>query len=301
MSPVENQGRVDPPWRRHAWVLGLLPAVLYILVFFVGGMLQSLWVSLGTPSSLYGRGELGWPYRELANRDFLHPLGTTAGLAAAAAAIASLAGLAMVLFLIRRGARWRWLEIISQLPMGVPHLLAAHLLAQVFWQSGWFSRLAYHLGLIQTLEEFPVLIQDPWGIGVLLTYAWKEIPFMVLLLLPFAARILYRWEETATALGASFGQTVRWVVLPALAPLWLGGMWVVFAFVLGAYEVPALTAATAPGWVPVLAWQEYTEFGLPRRPVAMAMNLLLAALAFLVGLGLLALQRNWHLKGRRLT
>ncbi|GAB7387835.1 hypothetical protein BSNK01_16720 [Bacillaceae bacterium] len=297
----ENRGVRERPWlsraKRYGWLWAVLPAVGFLLLFFLGGFAYSVWFSFTEGAE--ENGGRGWAYRELAAASFLCSLAVTTGTAGAAAFLAGLAGLAIVLVLVRYASSARWLQILLQIPMGIPHLLAAYLLAQVLWQSGWFSRLAYRLGWIREMGRFPVLVQDPWGIGVLLAYLWKEIPFIVLLLFPFAMNIMREWGETAGALGASFFQTVRWVLLPLLLPLWVGGMWVVFAFVLAAYEIPALLASTSPGWVPVLAWQEYALFGLERRPVAMAMNLVLTAVALFVGIGLFALERRWYRRGRR--
>lgn len=72
-----------------------------------------------------------------------------------------------------------------------------------------------------------------------------------------------------------------------------------FAFAIGAYEIPALLARTSFRFVPVLAWQEYTQFGLERQPIAIAMNMVLAIVSLFVGILLIYLQMNWYAKGRR--
>lgn len=284
--------------KRFGWPWGVLPAALFFLLFFCGGLLQAVWLSF-RPDEDLNHG-IGWAYRELASPDFFHSLGVTVGMAAWVSFFCGVVGLVAAILLTRPDSwRKKW-YFLFQFPMTLPHLLAAYLLSQVLWQSGWLSRLAYHLGWIEEMDQFPVLTQDEWGIGVLSAYAWKEIPFMILLLVPFLLRLQEQWAETARSLGASESQTLRWVILPLLWPVWVGGMWILFAFVLGAYEIPALMAATFPGWVPVRAWQEYTMFGLERRAVAVAMYLVLFGVALIVGLFLLRLQRVWYVKGRRI-
>ena len=44
-----------------------------------------------------------------------------------------------------------------------------------------FAALA--VGLIESAEAFPLLINDRFGIGIMLAYVWKEIPFITLMLL----------------------------------------------------------------------------------------------------------------------
>lgn len=286
---------------KYKGLLGLLPALLFMVCFFIGGTLQSLYISFSSqtgnpPLSHY---DSFWAYKELANSSFAHSLGVTTGIALLTALLAGMIGLFSALFLAVRTYRWKWLHILLQLPMGIPHLFAAYILMQVFMQSGWYSRIAFHLGIIDSLENFPIIIHDDWGVGVILAYLWKEVPFIVLLIYPFILKLLSDQKETSASLGASLTQTVLWVIVPILLPIWVGGMWVVFAFTLGAYEIPALLARTSFGSVPVMAWQEYSQFGLDRQPIAIAMNLMLAVVSFITGIILIYLQLKWYKQGRR--
>ena len=181
-----------------------------------------------------------WAYKELINRTFFRSVGVTVGLAGAVAILSGVTALILALFLAKHSQQWKWLTILLQLPIGIPHLLSAYLFMQVLMQSGWYARIAFHFGWIDSFEAFPVLVHDEWGLGVILAYMWKEVPFIVLLIYPFIVKLLSDWSEQSKALGSSFSQTVRWVVVPIVLPMWVGGMWVVFAFTLGAYEIPAL-------------------------------------------------------------
>ena len=118
--------------------------------------------------------------------------------------------------------------------------------------------------------------------------------------LSFYNEIIIEWKDTVQMLGGSFSQMIRWVIIPILLPIWVGGMWVVFSYVLGAYEIPALMAQTSFGFIPVTAWQEYTQFGLSRQPLAIAMNIVLAVVSFVIGILLVMMQKNWYARGRRL-
>lgn len=286
---------------RHKGLLGILPALLFMLIFFVGGLIHSICISFGSNQdfSLIGENDRLWAYKELMNPSFFQSVGVTVGIAAAIAFLSGVIALLATIFLAERSAKWKWIHIIFQLPIGIPHLLAAYLLMQVFMQSGWYSRIAYHLGWIDRLEDFPVLVHDEWGIGVIVAYMWKEVPFIVLLIYPFMVKLISEWKEQAKALGSSFSQTIRWVIIPIMLPMWIGGMWVVFAFALGAYEIPALLASTSFGSIPVEAFQEYSQFGLERQPIAIAMNVVLSGISLLVGSFLIYLQLNWYKRGRR--
>jgi putative spermidine/putrescine transport system permease protein len=282
-------------------LLGILPALLFMLIFFLGGTVHSLLLSLGSQEnlSLLVQEDRLWAYKELINRTFFRSVGVTVGLAGAVAVLSGVTALILALFLAKHSQQWKWLTILLQLPIGIPHLLSAYLFMQVLMQSGWYARIAFHFGWIDSFEAFPVLVHDEWGLGVILAYMWKEVPFIVLLIYPFIVKLLSEWSEQSKALGSSFSQTVRWVVVPIVLPMWVGGMWVVFAFTLGAYEIPALLARTSFGSIPVIAFQEYSQFGLERQPIAIAMNMVLAGISLLVGCLLIYLQMCWYKKGRR--
>jgi putative spermidine/putrescine transport system permease protein len=51
--------------------------------------------------------------------------------------------------------------------------------------------------------------------------------------------------------------------------------------------------------IPVLSFQEYSQFGLERQPIAIAMNMVLAVISFVAGCLLMYLQLRWYKKGRR--
>jgi putative spermidine/putrescine transport system permease protein len=286
---------------KYKGLLGVFPALLFVLFLFVGGLFQSLSLSIESEVDFLVSEHSGrfWAYKELIDPYFLRAIGVSVGIAAVVSLLAGIISLLAAIFLVEHSKKWKWMKLIIELPIGIPHLLAAYLLSQIFMQTGWYARVAFHVGWIDSFEQFPEFIHDEWGIGVVLAYIWKEVPFMVLLIYPFVEKLLREWKETSTALGASFSQTIRWVVVPILLPIWVGGMWVVFAFALGAYEIPALMAQTSFGSIPVMAWQEYSQFGFERQAVAIAMNLVLATIALIVGGLLIYLQLKWYKQGRR--
>jgi putative spermidine/putrescine transport system permease protein len=295
-----NKNRMSQLYK-YKGLLGVFPALLFILFLFVGGLFQSLSVSIEGEVDFLVSEHSGrfWAYKELIDPFFLRAIGVTVGMAALVSLLSGVISLLVAVFLVKRSKNWKWLKLVVELPIGIPHLLTAYLLSQIFMQTGWYARIAFYFGWIDSFEQFPELIHDKWGIGVLLAYLWKEIPFLVLLIYPFVEKLLREWKETSQVLGASFLQTIRWVIVPILLPIWVGGMWVVFAFVLGAYEIPALMAQTSFGSIPVMAWQEYSQFGFERQAVAVAMNLVLAVIALFVGAILIYLQLKWYKQGRR--
>ncbi len=181
----------------------------------------------------------------------------------------------------RAGFRGRGIALfLFQVNLTVPHLVGALGVLYLFAQSGSFARLAYHAHLIAAPGDFPALVFDPASIGIILTYVWKEVPFLTLIALAALQGLDVDHEAAARTLGATPRRAFQYVTLPLIWPALARGMIIVFAFTFGAYEVPALLGQTYPQALPVLAWKSYTAVDLATRPEAMAMALLIAGVSF---------------------
>jgi putative spermidine/putrescine transport system permease protein len=207
-------------------------------------------------------------------------LGLSLWIGVAATALATVIAIPVALA-FRNGFRGSRIALfLLQLNLTVPHLVGALGILYLFAQSGTFARLAYHAHLIAGPGDFPALVFDPAAIGIILTYVWKEVPFLVLIALAALQGLDADHEGTARTLGATPWRTFRHVTLPLIWPGVARGMIIVFAFTFGAYEVPALLGQTYPQALPVLAWRSYTDVELAARPAAMAMALLIAGISF---------------------
>lgn len=158
---------------------------------------------------------------------------------------------------------WIWV------PMLIPHFVAAYLVFLFFAQSGLLSALLYHLNLISTQTEFPVIVNDRGGLGIIITYLWKEIPFVVLMLLPVYSNLNKKYEDVVRTLGGGGWQVFKTVEWPWLYPVLAEIGVILFAFIISAYEVPFLLGVTYPKMFPVLAFQWFIEGDWSNRPLAM--------------------------------
>jgi len=216
-------------------------------------------------------------------------------IAGASSGISALLSLGTAL-LLRHGFAGRGLLLaLIELGLAVPHVLGALGILYLFSQSGSFARLAFGAGLIDQPAAFPALTHDPYAIGIILLYVWKEMPFMTLVLLARLKRIGPGHEAVARSLGATPWQAFAQVLLPMLLPSLLVATALVFAFAFGAYEVPLLLGPHAPEAVSVVAWKHHTDVDLSARPEAMAM----AVLVFVIAGAVLALGARlvWRLGG----
>lgn len=173
---------------------------------------------------------------------------------------------------------------IIQFPIIVPHLIVALLVINIFSQNGILSRLMYSLGLINDQQGFPRLIYDSNGIGVILAYLWKEIPFIIYFVITMMSKINNNLGEAATNLGAKKWTVFYKVTLPLCKNVIFSGFLIIFVFSLGAYELPSILGATTPRALPVLTYVEYMHPDLKNRPYAMALNGITIIISFLATL-----------------
>ncbi len=253
----------------------LAPALLVIGVLFVGGLVSAVVQSLGYLPAI-GRTEINLDaYREvLTSDDFLDSFLLTLYVAGASTVISTV--LAVLTALALRGSSGRISTVVFQLPITIPHLVAAVGIALVVSQTGLGARLAAVLGLIGEPKEFPALLYDRYSIGIILTYVWKEVPFIALVVLAALRGVAGELEDVARTLGASAWQRFWYVVFPVISPGIIAASLLVFAFTFGAFEVPYLLGKTYPTILPVMAYNEYRDIELTARPVAMAINVLIA-------------------------
>lgn len=279
--------------RRVKIALLLAPALLVIGVLFSGGIFAALLQSLNYFPAI-GLTELNLnAYREvLGSKDFLNSLALTVYVSGVSTVIATT--LAVLAALSLRRSTGRVSAAVFQLPITIPHLVAAVGMALVVSQTGLGARLAVAMGLIGEPSQFPALLYDRYSIGIIMTYVWKEVPFIALVVLAVLRGVAGELEEVAQVLGASAWQRFWYVVFPLISPGIVAASLTVFAFTFGAFEVPFLLGRTYPTMLPVMAYNEYRSVDLADRPTAMAINVIVTVITAVFAAAYLRFSKELH-------
>ena len=258
-------------------MLLLAPASLVLLGLFSGGVFLAVVQSTGFFAPI---GEHAFTLTHysamLPNREFQLSLFLTITVAAISTVLSAAAGVGLALSVRRLAGRWPLLNALVQVPIAVPHIVMAVLLLNVISQSGLVARIAYAAGLLATPNEFPVLVNDRYSIGIVAAYVLKESPFIAVVALAMLARIGGEYEALAATLGASRWQRFRYVTFPMLAPAVVSSSVIVFAFIFGAFEVPFLLGRPYPSMLGVVAQRRFTSIDLTERPDAIALSVLMS-------------------------
>ncbi|MDX2452928.1 ABC transporter permease [Desulfosarcina sp.] len=262
--------------------LRLSPLILPYLVLFCGGVFLTVCQSVGVLTPLHHEGGALDAYaRLLVDRSFYASFLFSLGVAAASAFFAVAAGTTLAYRTWQLPGRLATAALVYKIPLILPHIAVAFVVL-VFWsQSGILSSVAYSLGLIQSMNEFPNVLFSGWGIGMVLAYTLKGTPFAMILTMALLVRFDIRQIQTASMLGASGLRIFFSIVLPRLAPAMHTGFIILFLYSFGAFDIPFILSESRPGMLSIHVYNLYFKHDLARRPEAMAILTIMFGFAVL--------------------
>lgn len=264
------------PW------ISLAPALTIVMILLGASLIYAIAESLGIIHAI-GQNQISFrAYRETLHVDseFWVSLGFSLWVSTAATLISSALALVLAVWLSERQVQTDTLALNWNLAF--PHLVWSVALLLFLSQSGLLARWAASLGLITTPAEFPVLVRDRFGIGIILSYIGKEIPFLTIIILSVLRSQPDGYEVVAENLGASRWQRLRYVTLPQVLPALVAGALLVFGFIFSSYEVPALLGVGYPRALPVLALRFFLDPDLRARSEGMLISLIVTLIVIVV-------------------
>jgi sulfate transport system permease protein len=209
------------------------------------------------------------------------------GAAALAAAVNVPLGLLVAWVMVRYRFRGRnlWDSLID-MPLALPTAVAGIALSALFAPKGWIGALLAPLGIKVAYTP----------LGILVALIFVGLPFVVRTLEPVVMELPADAEEVAATLGATRAQTLRRVVLPALAPALLAGFGAALARGIGEYGSVIFIAGNMPmrtEIAPLLIVIRLEQLDYAGA-AALALVMLLVSLAILLLLNLLQSRISSH-------
>lgn len=223
---------------------------------------------------------------------FWYALGFSFYVALAGTFVAAWTAVETVIWLRRnhRPAPITWLHF----PLIYPTVIMAFFIFQWLGKGGLVSRLAFQAGWIDSPNAFPTLVQDAYGLGILIAHFLISHFF-------FTVYMQAHWEKerlpalckAAANLGASGRQIKHQLIRPTLfrraRPVFL--LYFVYAF--GSYEIPLLLGRSFPKMIAVFTVDRLETYDLRAVPQAYVAALITAALIFGLVWLLLRLSRKY--------
>ncbi len=256
--------------RTKTWVM-LMPALLVIALLFIVPLVYSLLLSLNffsvTSNTTVG---LQAYVDVLSSKSFADSLVFSLKIAVISTAVSIMIAVAISMVLRRTFLGRRIALFTYQFNIPLPHYVVGLSVLLLLSQSGLTSRWLYALGLISSPSDFPLIVFDRDGVGIMIAFILKFFPFIGIAALSLLLTLREEYEMQATTLGANARQRFLHVLLPMMRPSVMFSSILVFAYAFGSYEVPFLLGSSYPKALSLLAYLKFTDVDLNSRPEAMA-------------------------------
>src|SRR5918999_1655903 len=133
--------------------------------------------------------------------------------------------------------RWmyRW-------PLFIPFIVAAQCMRTFLAKNGLMNNSLVAVGVLDASQTQSFL---DWR-GIVITFVWKQVPFVTLMLAGAMASLDRATIESARNLGASRLRVLIEIVLPQVAPTLLVGLVLSFVTMLSVLSVPMMVAGSQP-------------------------------------------------------
>ena len=175
------------------------------------------------------------------------------------------------------------LSYLIYMPLAFPGIVAAFFFFQFLTKSGVISRLLYQLRIISSIDQFPDLINDTFGIGMITAHVFLSFPFFVLLFVNIIkTERIVEYQQLASTFAATKWQSLFRVSIPMLLQKALPNIILYFIFIFGAFEVPLLLGRSNPEMVSVLAVRKLQRFNLLDIPQGYAIAVLYTIFVFIL-------------------
>jgi ABC-type spermidine/putrescine transport system, permease component I len=134
------------------------------------------------------------------------------------------------------------LRSLYRWPLFIPFIVAAQCMRTFLAKNGLMNNSLVALGVIEPIQATSLL---DWR-GIIITFVWKQVPFVTLMLAGAMASIDRATIEAGRNLGASRLRVLIELVLPQVAQTLLVGLVLSFVTMLSVLSVPMMVAGSQP-------------------------------------------------------
>jgi len=153
------------------------------------------------------------------------------------------------------------LKSLYRWPLFIPFIVAAQCMRTFLAKNGMMNNTLATLGLVDVANLSGLL---DWR-GIIITFVWKETPFVALLVSGAMAALDRATIEAAANLGASGLRILVEIILPQVAGVMLVGLILAFVTMLSVLSVPIMISGGSPTMITVdMAFRvnSYSDYGV---------------------------------------
>ena len=243
---------------RYPLLLLIAPAVLLVLALFVYPLALSVTSAFTDRDGTIGLANFA-KTAELYGTDILFTL-VIVGVSTALVAVLAVA-IGGYLVLGEHPAAVAALKFLYRWPLFIPFIVAAQCMRTFLAKNGMLNNTLDTLGLIDSGQLSGLL---DWR-GIIVTFVWKETPFVTLLVAGVMASLDRATIEAAKNLGASGPRILVEIILPQVMGAMLVGLILAFVTMLSVLSVPIMLSGGSPTMITVdMAFRvnSYGDYGV---------------------------------------
>lgn len=220
-------------------ILLVAPALALVIALFVYPLGFSVASSLADPG-----GGLSLVHFYKAFELYSVDIAYTIFIVVASTALTALASLAIAGYLTLGETPWlvTGLAWLYRWPLFIPFIVAAQCMRTFLAKNGLMNNTFVAVGALDPSQTVSFL---DWR-GILITFVWKQTPFVALLLAGAMASLDRATIEAARNLGASRLRALIEVVIPQVLPTLMVGSILSFVTMLSVLSVPVMVAGSQP-------------------------------------------------------
>lgn len=269
-------------------IICLLPFLIYMSLFFLYGLYYVLMTSIGYNRIMEKSFFTMDYYKEvLSSSDFYKSLWYTMKINGISALLSLILTIIILYFIYlgkRRGYSFgKKFEKIIEIPVFIPYLVGAYGILLLLMRRGVINMILYKLKIIKNLNSFPILTNDLNGIGIITTYIWKTLPFMVMMTLPVLFRINKKWNSLGKIYSLSDFLFFKNIVFPLILPSLSSSFFIVLTYLFASFETPYILGVTYPKVLSVEIFDIYTRSSIDSRGKLMVMNIFVSLISLFLG------------------
>jgi ABC-type spermidine/putrescine transport system permease subunit I len=244
--------------RRTAALLLVVPALAMVLALFVYPLGMSLVSAFTTKDGTAGLDNFAKAF-ELYGNDIVFTL----VIVAVSTLLTGLFAVAIGGYLVL-GAHPAAVSILKSLyrwPLFIPFIVAAQCMRTFLAKNGLMNNTLATLGLVDVGSLSGLL---DWR-GIIVTFVWKETPFVALLVSGAMASLDRATIEAAANLGARGLRILVEIILPQVAGVMVVGLTLAFVTMLSVLSVPIMISGGSPTMITVdMAFRvnSYSDYGV---------------------------------------
>jgi putative spermidine/putrescine transport system permease protein len=222
-----------------AGILLVAPALLLVAALFVYPLALSVVSAISDPAGGVGPANFIKAF-ELYSGDVLY----TIFIVAISTLLTGLVSIAIAGYLTMGETPWlvSGLAWLYRWPLFIPFIVAAQCMRTFLAKNGMLNNTIVAAGLLDFDQTVSLL---DWR-GVIITFVWKQVPFVAMLLAGAMASLDRAVIEAARNLGASRLRCLIEIALPLVAPTLMVGLILSFVTMLSVLSVPMMVAGSQP-------------------------------------------------------